>query len=208
MSRPSTSSRRTLRVLAAASHGGSSWADRSPASGQRRQLMMQALGRSHAGAAAAAAATDLQAPAVGAAAAAAAADLQGPAVSGAHTPPRPGILRRMLLSGVAAVALLAAAAYPRPATAFQLPGGLPGFGGRSSVAAPHAATAAVDVLPATMENKTPLPDLSQLSPEEVKTVSLFKENTPCVVNITNIATARGYYSMDIQKIPAGKFGGQ
>jgi hypothetical protein len=58
-----------------------------------------------------------------------------------------------------------------------------------------------------MENRTPLPDLSQLSAEEVQTVTLFKDNTPCVVNIANIASARTYYSTDVLKIPQGQGSG-
>jgi hypothetical protein len=107
-------------------------------------------------------------------------------------------LKRFLISGAAAAALLLAAATPRPAAAFQMPGGL--FGGAPQ---PAAVATKVEATPAVMENKTPLPDLSQLSMEEIKTVTLFKENTPCVVNIANIANARRYYSTDILKIPQG-----
>lgn len=62
-------------------------------------------------------------------------------------------------------------------------------------------------MPASMENKTPLPDLSELLADEVLTIKLFKENTPCVVNIANIATARHYYSTDVLKIPQGQGSG-
>ncbi|KAI7844814.1 hypothetical protein COHA_001694 [Chlorella ohadii] len=68
------------------------------------------------------------------------------------------------------------------------------FGGRPPV---------VEAVPVTMENKTPLPDLSQLSPDEILTIELFKTNTPSVVNIANIALARHYYSTDVLKIPQG-----
>lgn len=128
----------------------------------------------------------------------AAAGTSGTSSAGQQAPPRAGLWRRTLLSGAAAIALLAAAAYPRPAAAFQLPSGL--FGGSAAAAAPAPAT---EAMPAVMENRTPLPDLSQLSTEEVQTVTLFKDNTPCVVNIANIASARTYYSTDVLKIPQG-----
>lgn len=135
------------------------------------------------------------------AAAASAAGTRSPSASGPQEPPRAGLWRRALLSGAAAVALLAAAALPRPATAFQLPGGLFGHPAAAAAAAPAPAAEAAHAM---MENRTPLPDLSLLSPEEVQTVTLFKANTPCVVNIANIATARTYYSTDVLKIPQGK----
>ncbi|KAI7844815.1 hypothetical protein COHA_001694 [Chlorella ohadii] len=72
------------------------------------------------------------------------------------------------------------------------------FGGRPPV---------VEAVPVTMENKTPLPDLSQLSPDEILTIELFKTNTPSVVNIANIALARHYYSTDVLKIPQGQGSG-
>ena len=49
----------------------------------------------------------------------------------------------------------------------------------------------------------PLPDMSQLSAEEVLAVNLFKQNTPCVVQVANIATLRRRYSLEELKIPAG-----
>jgi S1-C subfamily serine protease len=126
---------------------------------------------------------------------AAGADAAAMAAAAASGQQRRGVLRRLLLSGAAAVALLAAATWPRPAAAFQGPAGM--FGGR-----PPA-----EAVPVTMENKTPLPDLSQLSPDEVLTIELFKANTPSVVNIANIALARNYYSTDVLKIPQGQGSG-
>lgn len=43
--------------------------------------------------------------------------------------------------------------------------------------------------------------MSELGPEELATVNLFLENSPSVVNISNIATARNTFTMDVLKIP-------
>lgn len=42
-----------------------------------------------------------------------------------------------------------------------------------------------------------------LGPEEVATINVFQRNTPSVVNITNIKAVNSYYSLDVQKLPAG-----
>ncbi|GLI58682.1 hypothetical protein VaNZ11_000425, partial [Volvox africanus] len=45
-----------------------------------------------------------------------------------------------------------------------------------------------------------------LTPEEVRAIRIFARNTPSVVNVTNIqqiAIQNGYWSLDVQKIPAG-----
>lgn len=42
-----------------------------------------------------------------------------------------------------------------------------------------------------------------LSADELGTIRVFQANTPSVVNITNIRAMQSYYSMDIEKIPAG-----
>lgn len=39
--------------------------------------------------------------------------------------------------------------------------------------------------------------------DELSTIRVFQANTPSVVNITNIRALQSYYTMDIQKIPAG-----
>lgn len=90
--------------------------------------------------------------------------------------------------------LAAAAAWPRPVEA------RPAF---------PLQPAAVAAMPATLENKTPLPPASELSPEELATVQLFRENTPSVVNIGNIALARAhpFASTDILRIPQGQGSG-
>lgn len=63
----------------------------------------------------------------------------------------------------------------------------------------------VAAVPAVMESKQPLP--SDLSPEELSMVKLFQENTPCVVNISNIIAARTPFSMDVLKLPQGQGSG-
>lgn len=133
---PLTAGRRALRVLAAAAPGsgpgsGAPSSDAALAE-QRRRLIMQALARQHSSAAGAGGAAVAPVP----------------PSSGAHQRPGMGRVRRILLSGAAAVALLAAATYPRPAAAFQLPGGGM-FGGRP----PVAEAAVADAVPAMMENK-------------------------------------------------------
>ena len=55
------------------------------------------------------------------------------------------------------------------------------------------------------ESKAPLP--SDLSPDELAVVRLFQQNTPAVVNVSNIAAARTPYSMDLMKIPLGQGSG-
>lgn len=55
----------------------------------------------------------------------------------------------------------------------------------------------------TQKLKAPSPSVSELSPEEMATVNLFLENSPSVVNISNIATARNRMTMDVLKIPQG-----
>lgn len=191
--------RRSVRVLASAANGSSPngpsklGASGSGADGaivaQQRQLAMQSFARQHG----AAASAD-----VGAAAAAAAAAV--------GSQQRRGVLRRLLLSGAAAVALLAAATWPRPAAAFQGPVGMFG-GGRPpaveavpvtmenkvraepgigymmlawlSVLVDASSSHAFDQLLPTLCHavQTPLPDLSQLSPDEVLTIELFRINT-------------------------------
>eukprot|EP00879_Flechtneria_rotunda_P011462 GHRR01011975.1.p1 GENE.GHRR01011975.1~~GHRR01011975.1.p1 ORF type:complete len:381 (+),score=125.00 GHRR01011975.1:902-2044(+) len=42
-----------------------------------------------------------------------------------------------------------------------------------------------------------------LSSEELSTIRVFQANTPSVVNITNVRAMQSYYTMDIEKIPAG-----
>jgi hypothetical protein len=46
-----------------------------------------------------------------------------------------------------------------------------------------------------------------LSADELATIRVFQANTPSVVNITNVREARSYYSMDVEKIPAGSGSG-
>jgi hypothetical protein len=152
--------RRTLRVLANAAPNGSGRPAERLSEQQRRQLMAQTLRTP---------------PALSSAG-------QDPASEAADAPPRHSALHRLLLSGAAAIALLTAAATPRPAEAFQWPGNM--FGGTPPAAAamPTAPAPPREAVPATMENKTPLPNLSELSTEEIKTVTLFRDNTPCVVS--------------------------
>ncbi|KAL4433043.1 hypothetical protein ABPG77_006470 [Micractinium sp. CCAP 211/92] len=190
-SRPvAASPRRALRVLAAAGRGSSGDPAALPAQ-QRRELLAAARAQQQHFEPT----SDVQALEAGPL------DVAVPAAAAAAGSTRRTALRSVLLSGAAAVALLAAAAYPRPAAAFKGPAGLFDRG------APPPAAAAVDAPPASMENKTPLPNLSELSADEVLTIRLFKENTPCVVNIANIATARQFYSTDIMKIPQGQGSG-
>lgn len=144
--RPVTAaSRRTLRVLATAGRGAGSNGDPAflPAE-QRRQFLAAARAQQQCSTAT----ESMQAAAAGPSAAAAAA---------AAGSTRRAALRSLLLSGAAAFALLAAAAFPRPAAAFKGPAGL--FGG----GAPAPAAAAVDAMPASMENKVGLSRLSRLS---------------------------------------------
>lgn len=42
-----------------------------------------------------------------------------------------------------------------------------------------------------------------LDAEETSTIRIFRDNTPSVVNITNLQTVRSGYSLDVQKLPAG-----
>jgi S1-C subfamily serine protease len=58
-----------------------------------------------------------------------------------------------------------------------------------------------------MQSKQPMPSAEYLSPEELATVRVFQENTPAVVNISNIIAARTRYSMDVLKIPQGQGSG-
>lgn len=114
----------------------------------------------------------------------------------------------LLLSGATTAALLAASIYPKPAEAFNGPfGGLFGGNGAQMAAPPAPAAAVMDAVPATMENKTPMPNLADLTTDEVLAIDLFRNNTPCVVNIANIANARHYYSTDVMKIPQGQGSG-
>lgn len=57
--------------------------------------------------------------------------------------------------------------------------------------------------PATQKLKAPVPSVSELAPDELATVNLFLENSPSVVNISNVATARNTFTMDVLKIPQG-----
>ena len=73
---------------------------------------------------------------------------------------------------------------------------------------PGSTGPAVDAVPATMESKIPLPPADALlDPLELATIRLFQENTPTVVNISNIIAARTPFSMDILKIPQGQGSG-
>lgn len=42
-----------------------------------------------------------------------------------------------------------------------------------------------------------------LGSDELSTIRVFQANTPSVVNVTNIRALQSYYTMDIEKIPAG-----
>lgn len=44
---------------------------------------------------------------------------------------------------------------------------------------------------------------SELTESEKTTVALFQENTPSVVNITNVAALRDRFTLDTTKIPQG-----
>lgn len=77
----------------------------------------------------------------------------------------------------------------------------------SSWGLPGIAKPAASAAPATLESKIPLPEADVLSPEELATVRLFQQNTPTVVNISNIIAARTPFSMDILKIPQGQGSG-
>uniref|UniRef100_A0A1D1ZZT2 PDZ domain-containing protein n=1 Tax=Auxenochlorella protothecoides TaxID=3075 RepID=A0A1D1ZZT2_AUXPR len=91
-------------------------------------------------------------------------------------------------------ALVATLLSPMAAQAYT-PAAL--FGG-STLTAPREA-------PSIQENKQPEP--SDLTPEEQQSVHIFKENTPAVVNIANIATKRAYLSTDLLRLPQGQGSG-
>lgn len=57
--------------------------------------------------------------------------------------------------------------------------------------------------PPLQEMKAPEPDSNELSQEEIASVKLFQQNTPSVVNISNIAVRQDRWSMDSQKVPQG-----
>ncbi|WIA10403.1 hypothetical protein OEZ85_010595 [Tetradesmus obliquus] len=42
-----------------------------------------------------------------------------------------------------------------------------------------------------------------LAADELSTIRVFQANTPSVVNVTNIRAMQSYYSMDVERIPAG-----
>ena len=46
-----------------------------------------------------------------------------------------------------------------------------------------------------------------LLPEELATIEVFQNNTPSVVNITNVQARRVYNSMDVLKVPTGSGSG-
>jgi len=58
-----------------------------------------------------------------------------------------------------------------------------------------------------MEDKQPLPRAQDLSAEELSTIKLFQENTPAVVNVSNIVAARLRFSTDVLKLPQGQGSG-
>ncbi|GMH38908.1 hypothetical protein BSKO_06806 [Bryopsis sp. KO-2023] len=66
-----------------------------------------------------------------------------------------------------------------------------------SVALTSPAPASAGVLPVTGD------PLSELSSEERSVVGVFQDNTPSVVNITNVAAMRDRFSLDVTKIPRG-----
>ncbi|DBA68502.1 TPA: hypothetical protein ACH3X2_013788 [Trebouxia sp. C0005] len=57
--------------------------------------------------------------------------------------------------------------------------------------------------PPLQEMKAPEADSNDLSQEEIASVKLFQQNTPSVVNISNIAVRQDRWSMDSQKVPQG-----
>jgi hypothetical protein len=138
---------RTLRVLASAGSNGSSASGRgaSPSSSQGEERLLAEQRRL----------LNVQHAAAGQRAAAAAGlEALSAATETADGQRRSGVLRRWLMSGAAAFALFAAAAYPQPAQAYR--GGLGGlFGGNGNGAGPGIAGggSATTTLPATMENK-------------------------------------------------------
>jgi S1-C subfamily serine protease len=64
-------------------------------------------------------------------------------------------------------------------------------------------SATATATPATLEMKAPDTSTSDLAPEEVATVNLFKDNTPSVVNIANIGRRQDRWTMDVQNVPQG-----
>jgi hypothetical protein len=42
-----------------------------------------------------------------------------------------------------------------------------------------------------------------LSPEELRSIRVFQASTPSVVNVTNVRAMQSFYTMDVEKIPAG-----
>ena len=61
--------------------------------------------------------------------------------------------------------------------------------------------------PAFLESKEPMPSVEDFSSEEIATIRLFQQNTPTVVNISNIINARTPFSMDILQLPQGQGSG-
>jgi S1-C subfamily serine protease len=102
-------------------------------------------------------------------------------------------LRNVVLTSLGAAALAASLALAPPLVS------------RAEAALPPGNPIAA--VPATMKSKQPMPSAEYLSPEELATVRVFQENTPAVVNISNIIAARTRYSMDVLKIPQGQGSG-
>ncbi|KAG7672422.1 putative Protease Do-like 1, chloroplastic [Nannochloris sp. 'desiccata'] len=102
-------------------------------------------------------------------------------------------LRNVLLTSLGAAALVATLTFSPPSIS------------RAEAALPTGPPIAA--VPATMQSKQPMPSAEYLSPEELATVRVFQENTPAVVNISNIIAARTRYSMDVLKIPQGQGSG-
>ncbi|EFJ51020.1 trypsin family [Volvox carteri f. nagariensis] len=78
-----------------------------------------------------------------------------------------------------------------------------GSGAAGLLGPPAALAEPRNVDPMTMQLPEAPPDLT---PEEVRAIRIFARNTPSVVNITNIQQVpvqNGYWSMDVQRIPAG-----
>lgn len=102
------------------------------------------------------------------------------------------LLRRALLGTLGAVTLAASLAYSPPV---------------SLARTENFSSPAVAAVPVVMQSKQPMPSAQELSPEELATVKLFQENTPTVVNISNIIAARTPFSMDILTLPQGQGSG-
>jgi S1-C subfamily serine protease len=63
--------------------------------------------------------------------------------------------------------------------------------------------AALLLLPQAAKETVDAARQAGLAADELSTIRVFQANTPSVVNVTNIRAMQSYYSMDVERIPAG-----